>query len=42
MVPTQTFDELFSLTYGAPLIKSLDHPVIKRGALRKAKSAAKK
>jgi hypothetical protein len=37
IIPTQTFEELYPLTYGPPLLKSLDHSVIKRGALRKAK-----
>jgi hypothetical protein len=33
----QSFEELYKLTYRACLITTLDHPVIKRGMLRKAK-----
>jgi hypothetical protein len=44
VIPTQTFDELYTLAYAAPLIKSTDHPLIRRGALRRAapKPASKK
>jgi hypothetical protein len=35
--PMQTFNELYTSTYKTCFIQTLDHPVIKRGALRKAK-----
>lgn len=34
-LPEQGFAELYQLTYRSSLIGSLDHPIIKRGALRK-------
>jgi hypothetical protein len=34
--PKQSFEELYKLTYKPCLITTLDHPVIKRGMLRKA------
>ena len=39
--PEQEFDELYQLTYKPALITSTAHPVIKRGALRKAKAKAR-
>jgi hypothetical protein len=42
VLPEQSFEELYSLTYKAPLISSLSHPVIRRGALRKVKPKADK
>jgi hypothetical protein len=40
--PAQDFEELFLLTYKSILITSTSHPVIKRGALRRAKPKAAK
>jgi hypothetical protein len=37
-LPTQSFEELFLLTYKPALITSMAHPVIRRMALRKIKS----
>jgi hypothetical protein len=42
VLPEQEFAELYQLTYKPPLISSLSHPIIKRGALRKAKPKAVK
>jgi hypothetical protein len=38
VLPEQSFTELYQLTYKSPLISALSHPVIKRGALRRAKA----
>jgi hypothetical protein len=35
--PEQGYEELFNLTYKNCVINSVDHPIIKRSALRKAK-----
>ena len=36
VMPEQGYAELFQLAYQSSLIRSADHPIIKRGALRKS------